>query len=95
MILGIGMLWANNSLPDGAKVFGFDVNASAKQVDSFLNGLGVKPPRAASVPAEVKLLKKYEVFIWLFSLGAIFLVVASIGAMALGLVLLSWYVREQ
>jgi hypothetical protein len=83
MVVGIGLLWANNSLPEGAKVFGVDVNSSAKQVDSFLNGLGIKPPRAASVPAEVKLLKKYEVFIWLFSLGAIFLVVASIGAMAL------------
>ena len=35
------------------------------------------------MPAEVKLLKKYELLIWLFSLGVIFLVVASIGAMAL------------
>jgi hypothetical protein len=83
MIVGIGLLWANNSLPEGAKVFGFDVNSSAQSVDNFLKNLGVKPPRAASVPAEVKALKKYEVFIWLFSLGAIFLVVASIGAMAL------------
>lgn len=83
MIMGIGLLWANNSLPEGAKVFGYDVNTSAQQVDGFLKGLGVKPPRAAAMPAEVKLLKKYEIFIWLFSLGAIFLVVASIGAMAL------------
>lgn len=83
MIVGIGLLWANNSLPEGAKVFGFDVNSSAQSVDSFLKGLGVKPPRAAAMPAEVKALKKYEIIIWLFSLGAIFLVVASIGAMAL------------
>ncbi len=83
MIMGIGLLWANNSLPEGAKVFGFDVNQSAQSVDNFLKGLGVKPPRAAAMPAEVKALKKYEIIIWLFSLGAIFLVVASIGAMAL------------
>lgn len=83
MIIGIGLLWANNSLPAGAKVFGLDVNQSAQQVDQFLKGLGIKPPRAASVPAEVKALKKYELLIWLFSLGVIFLVVASIGAMAL------------
>ncbi|MBP6011835.1 MAG: hypothetical protein KBA31_06365 [Alphaproteobacteria bacterium] len=83
MVIGIGLLWANNSLPAGAKVFGFDVNQSAQSIDQFLKGLGVKPPRAAAVPAEVKALKKYELIIWLFSLGVIFLVVASIGAMAL------------
>jgi hypothetical protein len=83
MVIGIGLLWANNSLPAGAKVFGLDVNHSAQQVDQFLKGLGIKPPRAASMPAEVKALKKYELLIWLFSLGVIFLVVASIGAMAL------------
>lgn len=83
MVIGIGLLWANNSLPAGAKVFGLDVNQSAQQVDQFMKGLGIKPPRAAPQPAEVKLLKKYELLIWLFSLGVIFLVVASIGAMAL------------
>ncbi len=83
MIIGIGLLWANNSLPAGSQVFGFDVNQSAQSVNEFMKGLGVKPPRAASVPAEVKALKKYELLIWLFSLGVIFLVVASIGAMAL------------
>lgn len=83
MVIGIGLLWANNSLPAGAKVFGLDVNQSAQQVDQFMKGLGIKPPRAAPQPAEVKLLKKYELIIWLFSLGVIFLVVASIGAMAL------------
>ncbi len=83
MIMGIGLLWANNSLPPGSQVFGFDVNQSAQSVNEFMKGLGVKPPRAASVPAEIKALKKYELLIWLFSLGVIFLVVASIGAMAL------------
>jgi hypothetical protein len=83
MVIGIGLLWANNSLPPGAKVFGIDANQSAQQIDQFLKGLGIKPPRAASLPAEVKVLKKYELLIWLVSLGVIFLVVASIGAMAL------------
>lgn len=83
MIIGIGLLWANNSLPPGSQVFGFDVNSSAQSVDEFMKSLGVKPPRAAPQPAEVKALKKYELIIWLFSLGVIFLVVASIGAMAL------------
>lgn len=83
MVMGIGLLWANNSLPEGAKVFGFDVNESARSIDSFMKSLGVQPPRKASMPAEVKMLKRYEIFIWLFSLGTIFLIVASIGAMAL------------
>ena len=83
MVMGIGLLWANNSLPPGAKVFGFDVNQSAQQVDTFMKSLGVEPPKKPTVPAEVKELKKYEIVIWLFSLGVIFLVVASIGAMAL------------
>lgn len=83
MVIGIGLLWANNSLPAGSKVFGLDVNQSAQQVDQFLKGLGIKPPRAAPQPDEVKLLKKYELLIWLLSLGVIFLVVASIGAMGL------------
>ena len=83
MIVGIGMLWADRSLPAGSQVFGFDANQSAQQMNEFMKSLGVKPPRAAAIPAEVKALKKYEVLIWLFSLGVIFLVVASIGAMAL------------
>lgn len=83
MVIGIGLLWANNSLPAGAKVFGLDVNDSAQQIDQFMKGLGINPPRKAALPAEVKVLKKYELLIWLFSLGVIFFVVASIGAMAL------------
>ncbi len=83
MVIGIGLLWANNSLPAGAKVFGLDVNDSAQQIDQFMKGLGIAPPRKAALPAEVKALKKYEVLIWLGSLGVIFLVIASIGAMAL------------
>ena len=83
MVIGIGLLWANNSLPAGSKVFGLDVNSSAQSIDQFMKGLGVNPPRKASLPPEVKVLKKYELLIWLFSLGVIFLVVASIGAMAL------------
>jgi len=83
MVIGIGLLWANNSLPAGSKVFGLDVNSSAQSIDQFMKGLGINPPRKAALPAEVKALKKYELLIWLFSLGVIFLVVASIGAMAL------------
>jgi hypothetical protein len=83
MVIGIGMLWANNSLPAGSKVFGLDVSSSAESVDQFMKSLGIKPPRKASLPPEVKALKKYELLIWLFSLGVIFLVVASVGALAL------------
>ncbi len=83
MVMGIGLLWANNSLPAGAKVFGFDVNESAQSINTFMKGLGVEPPKQVAIPAEVKALKKYEIVIWLFSLGVIFLVVASIGAMSL------------
>lgn len=83
MVVGIGLLWANNSLPAGSKVFGLDVSSSAQSLEQFMKGLGIKPPRRAPLPDEVKILKKYELLIWLFSLGVIFLVVASIGAMAL------------
>jgi len=85
MVMGIGMLWANNSLPPGAKVFGVDVNQSAASIDTFMKSLGVAtPPHAAEAPpAELGWLKHYEAVIWLFSLGVIFLVVASIGAMSL------------
>jgi hypothetical protein len=83
LVVGIGMLWANNSLPAGSKVFGLDVSQSAQSVDQFMKGLGVNPPRKASLPAEVKVLKRYELLIWLISLGVIFLVVASVGALAL------------
>lgn len=83
MVIGIGLLWANNSLPAGSKVFGLDVNSSAQSLDQFMKGLGINPPRKPALPAEVKALKRYELLIWLFSLGVIFLVVASIGAMAL------------
>ena len=86
MVMGIGLLWANNSLPAGAKVFGVDVNTSASQIDAFAHSLGIAtPPHApdAAPPSDLAWLKHYEAVIWLFSLGVIFLVVASIGAMSL------------
>lgn len=84
MVTGIGLLWADNSLPAGSQIFNTDVNQSAQQLNDFMKGLGMKAQHhAAAVPAEVKFLKKYQVLVWLFSLAAIFLVVASIGAMAL------------
>jgi hypothetical protein len=85
MVVGIGLLWANDSLPAGSKVFDSEVSSSAAQVDSFMKGLGIKPParKAAALPKGWGEVKKYETVIWLFSLGVIFLVVASIGAMAL------------
>jgi hypothetical protein len=48
-----------------------------------MKGLGMQAPAAVQQPDEVLALKRYEVIIWLFSLGVIFLVVASIGAMSL------------
>lgn len=87
MVMGIGLLWANNSLPPGAKVFGFDVDQSAQSIDAFMKQMGIAaPPHAAGAgapPADLAWLKQYEALIWLFSLGVIFLVVASIGAMSL------------
>jgi hypothetical protein len=83
MLLGIGLLWANNSLPEGSKVFSSEQSEGARAVDQFSKSLGVEPPKKAPVPAEVKVLKKYEVMVWLVSLSLIFLVVASIGALSL------------
>lgn len=85
MVMGIGLLWANNSLPAGAQVFGVDVNQSAQSIDTFAKSLGMAaPPHAAAPPtSDLAWLKQFEAPIWLFSLGVIFLVVASIGAMSL------------
>ena len=43
----------------------------------------LRPRRTDAPPTELAWLKHYEAVIWLFSLGVIFLVVASIGAMSL------------
>ncbi len=84
MVMGIGLLWANNSLPPGAKVFGVDVNQSAQSIDAFAKSMGIATPAHTEAPtSELAWLKQYEAPIWLFSLGVIFLVVASIGAMSL------------
>lgn len=83
MIIGIGLLWANNSLPAGAQIFGFEAQSAGQSVNDFMKSLGVKPSAPLPVPAEIKLLKKYQVVVWLFSLGVIFFVVASIGALSL------------
>ena len=85
MVMGIGLLWANNSLPEGAKVFGVDVNQSAQSIDAFAKSVGIATPphTSAAASSDLAWLKQYEAPIWLFSLGVIFLVVASIGAMSL------------
>jgi hypothetical protein len=83
MLLGIGLLWANNSLPEGSKVFTSEQSESSRAVEEFSRSLGVAPTEKAAVPEEVATLKKYEVAVWLVSLGLIFMVVASIGAISL------------
>jgi len=54
--MGIGMLWANNSLPEGAKIFGTDVNQSAQSIDTFAQSLGIQTPAhapTAAAPADL------------------------------------------
>lgn len=83
MLLGIGLLWANNSLPEGSKVFTSEQSEGSRAVEQFSRNLGIAPTEKPAVPEEVAALKKYEVAVWLVSLGLIFLVVASIGAISL------------
>jgi hypothetical protein len=83
MLLGIGLLWANNSLPEGSKVFTSEQSEGSRAVEQFSKNLGIAPVEKPEVPEEMVALKKYEVAVWLVSLGLIFLVVASIGAISL------------
>jgi hypothetical protein len=91
MITGVGLLWATNSLPPGAKIFGVDIHGSADSVQKTLDALGLKPVGPA--PAQVtpdpnaivsgESIKTYQSVIWLSALSVLFLIVASVGAMAL------------
>jgi hypothetical protein len=83
MLLGIGLLWANNSLPEGSKVFSSEQSEGSRAVEQFSKNLGIAPTEKPAMPEEVAALKKYEVAVWLVSLGLIFLVVSSIGAISL------------
>jgi hypothetical protein len=86
MITGIGLLWATNSLPPGATLFGVDIHGSANAVNDTLRQLGLDAPAAASggngiITSEA--IKTYQTVIWLGALSVLFLIVASVGALAL------------
>lgn len=89
MITGVGLLWATNSLPPGAKLFGVDVHGSAESVSQTLESMGLKPVtpqtdgQAAGGVISADAIKTYQTVIWLGALSVLFLIVASVGAMAL------------
>lgn len=86
MITGIGLLWATNSLPPGATLFGVDIHGSASAVNDTLRQLGLDAPAASSGGGGVitgESIKTYQTVIWLGALSMLFLIVASVGALAL------------
>lgn len=87
MITGIGLLWATNSLPPGATIFGVDIHGSASAVNDTLRQLGLDAPAAAPVsPNSIvssQAIATYQTVIWLGALSMLFLIVASIGALGL------------
>jgi hypothetical protein len=87
MITGVGLLWATNSLPPGAKLFGVDVHGSADNVNDTLRALGLPAPSAAPASPDAVIsqeaIRTYQTVIWLGALSVLFLIVSSVGAMAL------------
>jgi hypothetical protein len=85
MITGIGLLWATNSLPPGATLFGVDIHGSASAVNDTLRQLGLDAPSAPSGNGIIngESIKTYQTVIWLGALSVLFLIVASVGALAL------------
>ena len=83
MLLGIGIIWANNSMPEGTKVFATETTASARALEDFSRSMGVAPAAKPQVAEEVAVLRDHETAIRLLSLSVIFIIVASIGAIGL------------
>lgn len=86
MITGVGLLWATNSLPPGATLFGVDIHGSASAVNDTLRQLGLDAPAVAPNGDGVltgESIKTYQSLIWLSALSVLFLIVASIGALSL------------
>lgn len=83
MLLGIGIIWANNSMPEGTKVFTAETTESARALEQFTRSMGVEPATKPVVAEEVAVLRDHETIIRLLSLSVIFIIVASIGAIGL------------
>jgi hypothetical protein len=83
MLLGIGIIWANNSMPEGTKVFATETTESARALEEFSRSMGVAPTAKPEVAEEIAVLRDHETAIRLLSLSVIFIIVASIGAIGL------------
>lgn len=87
MLLAIGIVWANASMPEGTKVFTGETSSTARAIEQFSQSMGVVPKGqqsdANSVAAPIPWLRENEIGIRLVSLAIVFVIVASIGAMAL------------
>jgi len=93
MLLGIGIVWANASMPEGTKVFTGETSSAARALEQFSASMGVagaataQQAAGADTPAVISMLRENEILIRLVSLGVVFVVVASIGAISLHCVL--------
>ena len=83
MLMGIGIIWANNSMPDGSKVFAAESTESSRALEQFSRSMGVEPAAKPEVSEDVAVLRDHETAIRLVSLSVIFIIVASIGAISL------------
>lgn len=83
MLMGIGIIWANNSMPEGTKVFTAETTESSRALEQFTRSMGVEPAAKPTVSEDVAVLRDHETAIRLVSLSVIFIIVASIGAISL------------
>jgi hypothetical protein len=83
MLMGIGIIWANSSMPEGSKVFAAETTESSRALDQFSQSMGIAPAAKPEVSKDVAVLREHETAIRLVSLSVIFIIVASIGAISL------------
>jgi hypothetical protein len=85
MLLGIGLIIANNWLPPGSQLFGVDLHAAARSGQDVLAALGLPSQAVAPTngPLSVADVKTAQTMIWLGSLSLIFIIVTGVGSLCL------------
>ena len=86
MLLGIGLIIANNWLPPGSQLFGVDLHAAARSGQDVLAALGL-PSSQSQAPANGPLsltdVKTAQTMVWLGSLSLIFIIVTGVGSLCM------------
>lgn len=85
MLLGIGLIVANNWLPAGSTLFGVDLHRAASSGKDILASLGLasetRAPQTSGFGADD--VSNIRTIVWLGSLSLIFIVVTGVGSLSL------------